>query len=142
MTTKTGLLVTYNEVDGMGVVHHSNYLLWFEKGRRDHLKKAGVSNSQIVSQGFFLPLTELECNFRSPARQGDTITVFTKILSMSCVKLKFEYMVYDEKKGKLLATGKTVHAWTNQRIEPINKEKAAPGIYQRLKQFSDSQDIL
>lgn len=139
MTTRICFPVIYTEVDGMGIVHHSNYPLWFEKGRRDYLKKAGTSNSKIASQGFFLPLSEIECNFKSPAKYGDEIIVITKILSMSCVKIMFEYEVLDKEKGKLLATGKTVHAWTNQRIEPINIEKAAPDIYWRLKQFSKSQ---
>lgn len=140
MRTETCFPVTYTEVDGMGIVHHSNYPLWFEKGRRDYLKKAGTSYSQMACKGFFLPLTEIECKFLSPAKYGVEIIVITKILSMSCVKIKFEYEVLDRRKGKLLATGKTVHAWTNERIEPINIEKAAPDIYWRLKQFSKSQD--
>jgi acyl-CoA thioester hydrolase len=139
MTTKTYFPVIFTEVDGMGIVHHSNYPRWFEKGRRDYLKKAGTSTSQIASQSFFLPLSEMECKFKCPAKLGDEIIVITKISSMSCVKIKFEYEVLD-KKGRLLATGKTVHGWTNQRIEPINIEKAAPDIYWRLKQFSESQD--
>jgi Predicted thioesterase len=83
MTTITCFPVLHTEVDGMGIVHHSNYTLWFEKARRDYLKKAGISSSQIVSQGFFLPLSEMECKYRSPAKAGDEIMVLTKILSMS-----------------------------------------------------------
>jgi len=142
MTTKILFHVKSSEVDGMGIVHHSNYPLWFEKGRRDYLKKVGTSNSKIGSQGFFLPLSEMECKFKSPAKHGDEIIVITKILSMSCVKIKFEYEVLDKKKEKLLATGKTVHVWTNQRIEPINIQMAAPDIYRKLKQVFESQDAI
>ena len=138
MRTETSFPVMYFEVDGMGIVHHSNYPLWFEKGRRDYLRKAGVSSSQIAGKGCFLPLSEIECKFKSPAKYGDEIVVITKIVSMSCVKVKFEYQVYERRKGKLLAMGKTVHAWTNEKIEPINMEKTAPKIYLRLKQFSES----
>ena len=140
MTTKTDFPVIYTEVDRMGIVHHSNYLLWFEKSRRDYLKKAGISNSKIACQGFFLPLSEIECKFKRPAKYGDEILVITKILSMSCVKTVFEYEVLDKVKGKLLATGKTVHVWTNRRVEPVNIEKEAPDVYWRLKRFFESED--
>jgi acyl-CoA thioester hydrolase len=140
MTTKTYIHVKHIEVDGMGIVHHSNYPLWFEKARKDHLKKAGISSSQIFSQGFYLPLSEMACKFKRPVKHGDEILVTTKILSMSCVNIKFEYEVLDSKEEKLIAKGKTVHVWTNRRIEPINIEKTAPYIYQRLKQFIESEN--
>lgn len=140
VTTKTYFPVIFTEIDMMGIVHHSNYVRWFEKGRRDYLEKAGTSNIHIVNQGFFLPLSEMECKYKSPAKHGDKIIVITKLVSMTCVKIMFEYEVLSKKEEKLLATGKTVHAWTNGRLEPINIEKAAPEIYWRLKQFSESQE--
>lgn len=136
MTTEICFSVKYTEVDEMGVVHHSKYPLWFENGRSDYLKKAGVSNSKIARKGFYLPLSLIECKYKSPARFGDEIIVSTKILSMTCAKLQFEYEILDYEKGKLLAMGRTVHAWTNQRIEPVNIEKAAPEIFLRIKEFS------
>jgi acyl-CoA thioester hydrolase len=140
MKTETCFSVIYTEVDGMGIVHHSRYPLWFEKGRKHFLKKAGTSNSRMAGKGFFLPLTEMECKYLCPAKYGDEIIVFTQIISMTCVKIIFEYEVFEKKKRKLIAIGKTVHAWTNGRIEPVNIEKAAPDIYWRLKQFSKFQD--
>lgn len=141
MAVKTYFPVLFTEVDMMGIVHHSNYPRWFEKGRRDYLRKAGASNSKIASQGFFLPLSEFECKFKHPAKYGDEILVITKILSMSCAKIVFGYEVFDKSKGKLLATGKTVHVWTNRRVEPVNIEKVAPNIYWQLKRFSEIEDV-
>ncbi|OPZ94861.1 MAG: 1,4-dihydroxy-2-naphthoyl-CoA hydrolase [Firmicutes bacterium ADurb.Bin419] len=140
MVTKTCFHVKFTEVDGMGIVHHSNYPLWFEKGRRDYLRKAQASDSQITKRGLFLPLSEIECKYKSPAKKGDKIVVITKITSMSSVRIKFEYEILDKEKGRLLATGRTVHVWTNQKIEPINIVKTASDVYLQLKQFSESQD--
>lgn len=140
MTTKTDFPVMFYEVDKMGIVHHSNYPLWFEKSRRDCLRQAGISNSKITGQGLFLPLSEIECKFKHPAKYGDEIRVITKILSMSCVKTVFEYAVLEKVKGKLLATGKTVHVWTNRRVEPVNIEKVAPDVYWQLKRFFESEE--
>lgn len=138
MAIETSHYVKYTDIDNMGIVHHSIYPLWFEKGRRDYLRKAGTSNSQIRGRGFYLPLTEMECRYKSPARHNDEVIIITRISHMSCIKLKFEYEVRERSKKRLLVVGKTVHVWTNGRIEPINIEKEAPEIYQRLRQFSDS----
>lgn len=140
MTAKTTFHVMFHEVDKMGIVHHSNYPLWFEKGRRDYLKKAGISVSRINYQGLFLPLSEIHCKFKHPAKYGDKVLVITKISSMSCVRTVFEYEVFDKLKRTLLASGSTVHVWTNWRVEPINIEKEAPSVYSRLKQFAESED--
>jgi acyl-CoA thioester hydrolase len=140
METKTSFYISGFEIDKMGIVHHSNYPKWFEIGRRDYLKKAGIPNSTINKQGFYLPLSEMECKFKSPARFGYNVTVITRITSMSYVMVKFEYKIINEKSGKLLAVGKTVHAWTDKNIMPINIEKAAPQIYTTLKQFAGLMD--
>ncbi|HEX2944869.1 MAG TPA: thioesterase family protein [Clostridia bacterium] len=138
MTTRTEFPVLYTEVDRMGIVHHSNYPLWFEKCRQDYLRKAGIPSSKIAGQGFFLPLSEIECRFKRPAKYGDVVLVITKILSMSCVRTVFGYEVFDKAKGKLLATGKTVHVWTNLKVEPVNMEKEGPDIYRQLKRFFET----
>lgn len=140
MTTKTVFPVMLYEVDKMGIVHHSNYPLWFEKSRRDYLRQAGISNSKLASQGLFLPLSEIQCKFKYPAKYGDEIQVSTKVLSMSCVKTVFEYTVLEKAKGKLFATGKTVHVWTNRKVEPVNIEKEAPDVYWQLKRFFESEN--
>jgi acyl-CoA thioester hydrolase len=129
----------FTEIDSMGIVHHSNYLLWFEKGRRDFLRQAGASRSKIAERGYYLPLVVAECRFKSPAKPGYEIMVNTEIESMNCVKITFRYEVYEKKKRKLLAVGKTVHVWTDKRLEPVNIEKKAPDIFEQLRHFSDSE---
>jgi acyl-CoA thioester hydrolase len=140
MITETSFSVKFSEIDKMGIVHHSNYPKWFEIGRRDYLKKAGVHSSTINCQGIYLPLSWLECKFKSPAKYGYKVTVITKISFMSCVKVGFEYEILNETKGKTLAVGKTVHSWTDRNIQPINIKKAAPQIYTTLEKFAGLMD--
>jgi acyl-CoA thioester hydrolase len=140
METRTSFYIGGFEIDKMGIVHHSNYPKWFEIGRRDYLKKAGIPSSTINKQGFYLPLSEMECKFKSPAKFGDKVTVITRITFMSYVMVKFEYKITNEKSGKLLAVGKTVHAWTDKNLMPLNIEKAAPQIYTTLKKFAGLMD--
>ena len=67
MQTETRFIARYAETDQMGIIHHSNYAVWFEAGRTDFLKKAGVSNTSIESKGILLPLYDMNCKFKSPA---------------------------------------------------------------------------
>ena len=123
----------------MGIVYHVNYLKWFEAGRIDFLKKAGMSAHELSTSGFLLPLSELQCAFKNPAKYGDEILVLTKLNYMSYVKIKFEYTVVNRLTGKVLATGLTVHTWTNKRIALINIEQAAPEVFNLLKPLVESK---
>jgi acyl-CoA thioester hydrolase len=140
MNVDAVLTVGLTDIDRMGIAHNSVYPLWFETGRMKYLKKAGISNSRISSLGLFLPLSKLECEFKSPVRLNDEIIVTTNIIQISCVRVKFGYKIINRKNGVLLAIGKTVHAWTDRSIKPLNIEKAAPEIYRRLKQFTESAE--
>jgi acyl-CoA thioester hydrolase len=67
----------------MGIVHHSNYAVWFEAGRTDFLKQTGVSYSEVEARGVLLPLYEITCRFKSPARYEDEVAVVTRIKELS-----------------------------------------------------------
>jgi len=132
METETHILVRYAETDRMGIAHHSNYLIWFEAGKTDFLKKAGLSNSNIENKGILLPLSHLECEFKSPANFEDEIVVKTKIKKMTGVKIEFQYVIINNN-GKLIATGNTTHAWTDKSLKIYNIEKKSSEINQILK---------
>ncbi len=131
--TRTSFLVNFIDADIMGIVHHTVYPEWFETGRKDFLVKAGIPYSKINSLGLYLPLSHMECKYKSPAKFGDEIIVMTCITFVSIVKIKFEYKVLNNINGRLLATGSTVHGWTNVGVKPLNIEKAAPEIYTLLQ---------
>ena len=124
--------VRYAETDKMGIVHHSNYAVWFEVGRTDYFKKAGISVAKIEEMGIMLPLYSLECKFKSPAKYGDEVTVTTEVKQLTKTRLIFEYKVTNAAGGKLLVTGETGHAWVNSLLKPINLEKIFPSVYEKL----------
>ena len=41
--------VGYAETDAMAIVHHSNYIRWFEMGRNDLLRSLGYPYSELAS---------------------------------------------------------------------------------------------
>ncbi|MDQ2086252.1 thioesterase family protein [Herbivorax sp. ANBcel31] len=130
---KTNLTVRYAETDQMGIVHHSNYAIWFEAGRTDFLKNIDVSNSSIEKKGLLLPLYEMKCKFISPARYEDEVVIETTLKKVSRVRIIFSYQVFNSISNRLLAKGETMHAFTNKNLKPLNAEKNIPEIYSILR---------
>ena len=73
------LIVRYAETDRMGIVHHSNYPVWFEAGRTEYIKQNGISYSEIEKEGILLPLLELKCRFINSSTYEDRIVVRTSV---------------------------------------------------------------
>lgn len=131
MESETRLVVRYAETDQMGIAHHSNYPVWFEAGRTDFLKKAGMSNTDIEESGILLPLYYMECNFMNPAKYEDEITVKTRIQKINCARIGFCYEIIDRDQ-KTIALGNTAHAWTDKLLKPQNVQKKLPELYRSL----------
>ena len=126
----TPLKVRYAETDRMGIVHHSNYAVWFEAGRTELINNCGISYSEVESKGILLPLLELNCKFISSSTYEDKIIVRTHIKSYSKTRLNFYYEVFKEQDmTKPITTGETVHVWTNSELKPINLQKHFPELY-------------
>ena len=113
------LKVRYVETDQMGIVHHSNYYPWFEVGRSDFIMKSGITYSQMEKEGVLLPLVESYCKYNEGAKYEDDIIIKTFIESISPVKVIFNYDVIREKDGKLLAKGKTTHAFVDKNFKIV-----------------------
>jgi len=134
LVTETKLTVRYAETDQMGIVHHSNYPVWFEAARTDFIRKVGISYSEIESKGLLLPVIELNCCYKGSARYEDNIVVKTHIDSMTGVRIVFSYEVFIEGNEKPITTGQTTHVWTTKDLKPVNLKKHMPELYELLSQ--------
>ncbi|TYQ12981.1 UNVERIFIED_CONTAM: acyl-CoA thioester hydrolase [Acetivibrio alkalicellulosi] len=132
--TETLLVVRYAETDQMGVVHHSNYPIWFELARTEYIKNLGMSYSQIEKRGFLLPLIELNCKYKSAARYEDELIVRTSVKELTFTRLIFHYEASKKIDNSLVSIGETTHVWTDKNLKPLNIKKHAPDIYQLLGQ--------
>ncbi len=134
LISEVKLTVRYAETDQMGIVHHSNYPIWFEAARTDLFAKIGFPYSKIESEGILLPLTDMKFCFKNPARYEDEIKIKVKVIKLTCVRLVFAYEVFREADGSLIAAGETAHAWTDKSFKPLNLEKRLPGLLSALKE--------
>lgn len=127
----------YVETDQMGVVHHSNYFVWFEVGRTEYIRCLGMKYSDIEKAGIMMPLIECGCEFKSGARYEDELIIRTVTNTLSPVKVEFRYEVLRESDNKLLAVGFTRHAFVNSQMRPINLQKRFPEIWNVLAGSTD-----
>ena len=107
--TSLDIEVRYAETDQMGVVHHANYVVWFELARTRLCALSGFHYADIEKMGYLLMVTGLEVRYRRSARYGDTVTVTCWGERLASRGLRFAYEVRNG--DELLATGNTDHLW-------------------------------
>ena len=96
MQSELNLDVRYYETDQMGIVHHSNYVRYFECGRTDMLKKLGLPIEKIEESGVMLPVVSVECRYKVPARLGDTLKIVSIIDRIPMAKLVIRNEIYNQ----------------------------------------------
>ncbi|REJ77130.1 MAG: acyl-CoA thioesterase [Acidobacteria bacterium] len=129
----TEIAVRYVETDQMGVVHHANYLVWFELARTNLCATSGTTYAAIEQRGFWLMVTGAHLSYRGGARYGDIVRVGCRIARESSRLVDFEYEVRiaettsvgtdgsegsegsepDPRIGQVVVTGTTQHAWVD-----------------------------
>ena len=115
--SETQLRVRYAETDQMGVVYHSNYVIWFEVGRVEALRQLGFTYKEMEQDGCHLPVVEVRCRYKAPARYDDVITVRTRLKKFRSNLIRFGYEIVRAADGTLLAEGETVHLTLDDRGE-------------------------
>ncbi len=106
MTSVTGeitIRVRYAETDRMGLLHHANYLVYFEQGRTELLRSLGYSYKDLEDQGYLLVLTKCEVRYRTPARYDDVLTLRTIVVRTTPVRIDHRYEILRD--GTLVAEG-------------------------------------
>ena len=121
-------LVQYYETDRMGIVHHSNYIRWFEEARTDFLRNNGIVYSDLEQSGVMIPVVNVSCRFRTPARYDEWIEITTTPPPTTA-----RGSTFPTKSGKLLATGTSEHCFMDaQRWVPINMKRKQPEQHARM----------
>ena len=107
----TQVRVRYRDTDQMGVVYHGVYLEFFETGRTEFLREAGMAYSSIEETGVMLPVLEAALSMKRSARYDDLLEVHSIIRETPTARLRIEYEICRD--DELLVTGYTVHAFVS-----------------------------
>jgi acyl-CoA thioester hydrolase len=123
---ETEIRVRYAETDKMGIVHHSNYLIWFEAGRSDLCRARGFSYKEMEEQdNALMVVAESYVRYKSPAFYEDVLMIRTQVAEVRSRSIRFIYEIYRESDEALLAEGETLHLVTDEN----KKVKLIPDVY-------------
>ena len=113
-TFKSTFPVRYYETDQMAVVHHSNYVRYFEIARDEMLVKLGFPIERCEKElGILVPIVSVECHFHHPARMGDVLTAVAEFDRVPMAKMVVKQAVYNQD-GVLCADGNVVLGFINK----------------------------
>ena len=116
----------FYETDQMGIVHHSNYIRWFESARIDAMDQMGVSYKKMEETGIISPVLTVQCSYKKMTHFGDQVLVEVKIRSYNSVRLVLSYQVRDKHTGEVKAEGETSHCFLDRAGRPVSLKRSAP----------------
>jgi acyl-CoA thioester hydrolase len=106
---ETRVRVRYAETDQMGVVYHSNYLIWFEVGRVEFIRQLGLNYKQMEEEGCAIAVVDVHVRYKAPARYDDELIIETRLLAARGPVVRFGYRIFRVPDGLLLCEGETMH---------------------------------
>lgn len=122
----------YYETDQMGIIHHSNYIRWFEEARLDFMEKMGLSYDKVEEMGIIIPVLSASCQYKTMVRYNDVVDIHTEITRFSGVKMTVIYRVTDHESGELRCTGETSHGFLDRDYRPVRMKRDYPELYEML----------
>ena len=124
--------VNYRDTDQMGIAYHANYFVWFENGRAEYMRALGLTYRELEEQGLYLPVIEVSCKYKSPARYDDQIRIVTTLKFLREVKIAFSYEIFRLETNTLLVRGETIHGFVTKAGKPLPLRKQNPALWETL----------
>lgn len=132
MITEITHRVNFFDTDAMAVVHHANYIRWFEIGRVDFLRKAGITLTEMMEDGYIFPITNVQAKYTASGHYDEILLIKTIPVALTKAKMEFNYEVYRQEDNTLLVTGYTQNVFTHKESGKITRLPAK--YYLKLQQ--------
>ena len=132
--------VNYYETDQMAVVHHSNYIRYFEEARVSFMAQIGCPYDELEEGGILSPVLSVSCKYLRAVRFGETVVIKVRLTKMSRVKCSFSYEVCDAVSGEIRAKGESEHGFIDGNGRPVIMQKIKPEFYEKFMAELDSEE--
>ena len=120
----------YYETDQMGIIHHANYIHWFEEARVDYMVQLGFSCKKSVEVGIDFAVLGIHCEYRSMTKFGDTVEIGIKITELTPFKMTIQYEITDSITHDVRVVGESKHCYYDGvRKRPTSLKKVLPELY-------------
>jgi len=111
--------VNFYDTDAMNVVHHANYIRWFEIGRVEFLRLCGITLDDLMADGYLFPITDVSAKFVNPGRFDDILVIETTPAALTKAKMAFDYRILKKDDEAVLVTGHTQNVFTHRETGKI-----------------------
>lgn len=125
--------INYYETDMMSIVHHSNYIRFFEEARCDFMEQIGCEVRALEDKGVSIAVVDAYAKYIVPLKFDDKVYITTKLTKMSAAKMEFEYEIRFADTDILATIGKTSHCCVNRSNKPMPIKKADANLYEILQ---------
>lgn len=123
--------VQYYETDQMGIVHHSNYIRWFEEARTDLMEVMGLGYDKMEEEGLICPVLSAEARYLKMVHFGDTVKIAAVIHQYNGVKMTLQYRVMDLAEKIIYAEGETKHCFLDAKdSRPVSLKRSSPHFHE------------
>ena len=127
--------VNYYETDQMGVVHHSNYIRWFEEARCHLMEQLGAGYADMERAGVISPVLEAHAQYKSMTRFGETVIIYSKMTFYNGIKMTISYEVKDKTTGEIRCIGETKHCFIDREGKLLSLKKSNKEFDQQFREI-------
>lgn len=114
----------YYETDQMKIVHHSNYVRWFEEARIHHLDSIGIRFADLEAQGLVCPVLTLTAEYKRMVRFGESVKIYTRLHLYNGLRYGYAYEIRSSDTDELCCSGTSTHCFLKEgRILRVKKER-------------------
>lgn len=126
--------INYYETDKMAIVHHSNYIRFFEEARLDMMDKFDLNYRKMEDMGIIIPVMSVDCKYIVPLCFDDEVKIHTKIIKFDGIKMEIAYEIYRD--DVLCTTGHSGHCFLDKDMKPFRMKRLYPDLYNKLKSLT------
>lgn len=126
--------INYYETDKMAIVHHSNYIRFFEEARLDMMDQFDLNYRKMEDMGIIIPVMSVDCKYIVPLCFDDEVQIHTKIVKFDGIKMEIAYEIYRD--DVLCTTGHSGHCFLDKDMKPFRMKRLYPDLYNKLKSLT------
>lgn len=132
--------VNYYETDQMGIVHHSNYIRYFEEARLDMMDQLGLNYRTMEETGLIIPVLFVECKYLQSLHYEDEFEIYSRLTKFDGIKMEVSYEILRCHDGVRSTTGESGHCFLDRDMKPVRMKRQYPEIYHTLKNLLEMQE--
>lgn len=131
----------YYETDQMGIIHHSNYIRWFEEARVDLLEWLNLPYRTIEDAGIIIPVLAVTCTYKSMVRYGDLVKIHVFVDNYSGTRFDFRYELVSLTTNQVATIGTSSHCFlSSERQRLVSLKKSFPEFHKTFETYVMNQE--